>query len=60
LEVLAALAGDLGVQWDHLEKLRAAMAFEQGAFAERIVWSSNAPANAPADGAAGECSAGTA
>jgi predicted house-cleaning noncanonical NTP pyrophosphatase (MazG superfamily) len=44
LEVLLALAGDLGVDRDHLEKLRIAKAFERGGFADRIVWSGNAPA----------------
>jgi predicted house-cleaning noncanonical NTP pyrophosphatase (MazG superfamily) len=44
LEVLLALAGDLGVDRDHLEKLRTAKAFERGGFADRIVWSGNAPA----------------
>lgn len=44
LEVLLALAGDLGVDRDHLEKLRTAKAFERGGFADRIVWSGNASA----------------
>jgi predicted house-cleaning noncanonical NTP pyrophosphatase (MazG superfamily) len=43
LEVLLALAGALGVDQDQLEKLRAAKAFERGGFADRIVWSGNAP-----------------
>lgn len=43
LEVVLALAGDLGVDRDHLEKLRTAKAFERGGFADRIVWSGNAP-----------------
>jgi len=44
LEVLLALAGDLGVDRDHLEKLRIAKTFERGGFAGRIVWSGNASA----------------
>lgn len=44
LEVLLALAIDLGVDRDHLEKLRSAKAFERGGFADRIVWAGNAPA----------------
>jgi predicted house-cleaning noncanonical NTP pyrophosphatase (MazG superfamily) len=47
LEVLVALAADLGVDRDHLEKLRAAKALERGGFADRIVWSGNASAAAP-------------
>ncbi len=43
LEVLLALAGDLGVDQDHLEKLRTAKAVQRGGFADRIVWSGNAP-----------------
>ena len=43
LEVVLALAADLGVDRDQLEKLRAAKAFERGAFTERIVWCGNAP-----------------
>jgi predicted house-cleaning noncanonical NTP pyrophosphatase (MazG superfamily) len=44
LEVLLALANDLGVDRDHLEMLRASKAFERGGFADRIVWSGKAPA----------------
>jgi predicted house-cleaning noncanonical NTP pyrophosphatase (MazG superfamily) len=41
LEVVLALAGDLGVDRDQLEKLRAAKALQRGRFADRIVWSGN-------------------
>src|SRR6266540_2923453 len=44
LEVLLALAGDLGVDQDQLEKLRRAKAFERGGFSNRIVWSGNTSA----------------
>lgn len=44
LEVLLAVASDLGIDRDQLEKLRAAKAAERGGFADRIVWSGNAPA----------------
>ncbi|MBI1759042.1 MAG: nucleoside triphosphate pyrophosphohydrolase [Actinobacteria bacterium] len=44
LEVLLALASDLGVDRDQLEKLRAAKAFERGGFGDRIVWAGNAAA----------------
>ena len=44
LEVLLALAVDLGLERDHLEKLRSAKESERGTFSERIVWSGNAPA----------------
>lgn len=50
LEVLLALAADLGFDRAHLEKLRAAKAFERGEFADRIVWSGNVPAGAAAGG----------
>jgi predicted house-cleaning noncanonical NTP pyrophosphatase (MazG superfamily) len=43
LEVLLALADDLGVDRGHLESLRKAKAFERGGFANRIVWLGNAP-----------------
>lgn len=42
LEVLLALASDLGLDRDQLENLRAAKAAERGGFADRIVWSGNA------------------
>jgi predicted house-cleaning noncanonical NTP pyrophosphatase (MazG superfamily) len=41
LEVVRALAADLGVEADQLEKIREAKAGERGAFAERIVWTGN-------------------
>lgn len=44
LEVLLALADDLGVDRNHLEKLRTAKVCERGGFADRIVWSGNASA----------------
>jgi len=44
LEVLLALAGELGVDRDQLEKLRTAKVFERGAFGDRIVWSGNTSA----------------
>jgi len=43
LEVLLALAVDLGVDRDQLEKLRTAKVVERGGFADRIVWSGNTP-----------------
>jgi len=42
LEVLLALADDLGVDRDQLEKLRTTKALELGGFAGQIVWSGNA------------------
>lgn len=42
LEVLLALADDLGVDRDGLEKLRMVKASERGGFADRVVWSGNA------------------
>jgi predicted house-cleaning noncanonical NTP pyrophosphatase (MazG superfamily) len=44
LEVLLALAAELGVDQGQLEKLRAAKAFERGGFAGRVVWSGNVAA----------------
>ncbi|MFJ6200143.1 nucleoside triphosphate pyrophosphohydrolase [Micromonospora sp. NPDC092111] len=44
LEVLLALAIDLGVNRDQLEKLRMAKVAERGGFSRRIVWSGNVPA----------------
>ncbi|MEW1694175.1 nucleoside triphosphate pyrophosphohydrolase [Streptomyces sp. NPDC093249] len=41
LEVVRALAGELGVGPDQLEKLREAKAEERGGFADRIVWTGN-------------------
>lgn len=41
LEVVRALAADLGVGADQLEKIRAAKAAARGAFAERTVWTGN-------------------
>jgi predicted house-cleaning noncanonical NTP pyrophosphatase (MazG superfamily) len=38
LEVVLALAADLGLDAGGLEKLRAAKAAERGGFTERIVW----------------------
>ena len=41
LEVLAALADDLGVGLEHVQKLRDQKAQERGGFAGRIVWEGN-------------------
>jgi predicted house-cleaning noncanonical NTP pyrophosphatase (MazG superfamily) len=41
IEVVLALAADLGIDADGLEKLRAAKAAERGSFTERIVWRGN-------------------
>ncbi len=49
LEVLFALAGDLGVDRDQLERLRDAKGPDRGGFADRVVWLGNAPAAVPAD-----------
>jgi predicted house-cleaning noncanonical NTP pyrophosphatase (MazG superfamily) len=38
LEVVYALAADLGVDQERLERARAVKAQERGAFADRIVW----------------------
>ncbi|MCX4663722.1 hypothetical protein ACIBCB_09405 [Streptomyces uncialis] len=38
LEVVRALAADLGIDANQLEKIREAKAGERGGFAERIVW----------------------
>jgi predicted house-cleaning noncanonical NTP pyrophosphatase (MazG superfamily) len=38
LEVVLALAADLGLDAGGLEKLRAAKAADRGSFTERIVW----------------------
>ncbi|WP_369228922.1 nucleoside triphosphate pyrophosphohydrolase [Streptomyces sp. R21] len=41
LEVVRALATDLGVDADQLEKLREAKAAARGGFADRIIWTGN-------------------
>jgi predicted house-cleaning noncanonical NTP pyrophosphatase (MazG superfamily) len=41
LEVVHALAADLGIDTDQLEKIRAAKANERGGFADRVVWTGN-------------------
>ncbi|MEU4496918.1 nucleoside triphosphate pyrophosphohydrolase [Streptomyces sp. NPDC023998] len=41
LEVVRALATELGVDADQLEKIREAKARERGGFADRIVWTGN-------------------
>ncbi|MEU9182933.1 nucleoside triphosphate pyrophosphohydrolase [Streptomyces sp. NPDC048550] len=41
LEVAFALAADLGVDPDQLEKLRASKAEQRGGFSERFVWTGN-------------------
>ncbi|MFE5539133.1 nucleoside triphosphate pyrophosphohydrolase [Streptomyces sp. NPDC056519] len=41
LEVAFALAADLGVNADQLEKIRASKAEQRGGFSERIVWTGN-------------------
>ncbi|MEU6708992.1 nucleoside triphosphate pyrophosphohydrolase [Streptomyces wuyuanensis] len=41
LEVVHALAADLGVDAGQLEKIREAKATERGGFADRIVWTGN-------------------
>ncbi|MEU3268109.1 nucleoside triphosphate pyrophosphohydrolase [Streptomyces bacillaris] len=41
LEVVHALAMDLGVDAGQLEKIREAKARERGSFADRIVWTGN-------------------
>ncbi|MFC9595696.1 hypothetical protein ACFTUC_38595 [Streptomyces sp. NPDC056944] len=41
MEVVRALAMDLGVDADLLEKIRDGKAGERGGFAERIVWTGN-------------------
>lgn len=41
LEVVHALAADLGVGTEQLEKIRAGKASERGGFAHRIVWTGN-------------------
>jgi predicted house-cleaning noncanonical NTP pyrophosphatase (MazG superfamily) len=46
LEVLYALAEQVGADRQQLEKLRAVKAQERGRFADRIIWSGNRPADA--------------
>ncbi|MFI1255638.1 hypothetical protein ACH4U6_17930 [Streptomyces netropsis] len=41
LEVVRALAADLGVEPNQLEKIRQAKASERGGFADRIIWTGN-------------------
>lgn len=41
LEVVHALARQIGVTPDTIEELRAAKAAERGGFADRIIWSGN-------------------
>jgi predicted house-cleaning noncanonical NTP pyrophosphatase (MazG superfamily) len=41
LEVVHALAAELGVPLDELERIRAVKARERGGFAGRVVWSGN-------------------
>ncbi|MFD8263597.1 hypothetical protein ACFV19_32960 [Streptomyces griseoluteus] len=41
LEVVHALAADLGVEAGQLEKIREAKASERGGFADRIIWTGN-------------------
>ncbi|WP_335977103.1 nucleoside triphosphate pyrophosphohydrolase [Streptomyces sp. CA2R106] len=41
LEVVHALAADLGLGPDQLEKLRAAKASERGGFTDRVIWTGN-------------------
>lgn len=41
LEVVRALAADLGIAPDQLEKIREAKCDERGAFTDRIVWLGN-------------------
>ncbi|MEU9706781.1 nucleoside triphosphate pyrophosphohydrolase [Streptomyces sp. NPDC047981] len=41
LEVVHALAADLGVDAGQLEKIREVKASERGGFADRIVWTGN-------------------
>lgn len=43
MEVVLALADDLGIDRRELEKLRAEKAAERGGFSQRIVWSGNLP-----------------
>ena len=47
LEVLYALAGQVGTDQQQLEKLRAAKAEKRGGFADRIIWSGTGPRQLP-------------
>jgi predicted house-cleaning noncanonical NTP pyrophosphatase (MazG superfamily) len=42
LEVVLALAEDIGISWGELDKIRAAKAEERGGFARRIAWKMDA------------------
>lgn len=42
MEVLFAIATDLGIERDEIEKVRLTKAEDRGGFAKRIVWSGNA------------------
>jgi predicted house-cleaning noncanonical NTP pyrophosphatase (MazG superfamily) len=46
LEVLYALAEQMGISRQQLEELRAAKAEKRGGFAERIIWTGNRPTEA--------------
>jgi predicted house-cleaning noncanonical NTP pyrophosphatase (MazG superfamily) len=46
LEVLYALAEQMGTSRQQLEELRAAKAEKRGGFAERIIWTGNRPTEA--------------
>src|SRR6185437_1739141 len=48
LEVVMALADDLGIGQEELERLRAEKAAERGGFAKGIVWSGNLSTTPPA------------
>lgn len=48
LEVMSALADDLGVEWQQIEKMRSQKASERGVFTERLIWSTDAEPE-PAD-----------
>jgi predicted house-cleaning noncanonical NTP pyrophosphatase (MazG superfamily) len=50
LEVLYALAGQIGISAQQLEKLRATKADERGRFADRIIWSGIQPATVDPSG----------
>ncbi|MFJ6864108.1 nucleoside triphosphate pyrophosphohydrolase [Streptomyces termitum] len=41
LEVIQALAEDMGLEPEQLEKIRRAKADERGGFADRVVWTGN-------------------
>lgn len=46
LEVLYALAEQMGISRQQLEELRAVKAEKRGGFAERIIWTGNRPTEA--------------